>query len=934
MRNSYRSVCSAAVFTIAACGGSSKPGTLPVTAPTAIVASDPVIAPVAPTPAVAPAHAQAVRSLDGIDEYVLTNGLRVLLFADPTQSTVTVNVTYLVGSMHEGAGETGMAHLLEHMMFKGSPKHRNVLKLLDERGAFANGSTWQDRTNYYETLPATGDNLRWTLELEADRMVHASISDDDLATEFSVVRNEMESGENNPRSILEQRVTAAAYQWHNYGKDTIGSRSDVESVPTPRLRAFYDKYYQPDNAVLIIAGKFETAAALADIEATFAGLPRPTRTLPATYTVEPVQDGERTVTLRRTGDVNLLMALYHSVAGAHPDHVAFDALADVLTREPTGRLYQRLVAAGLAADVSAYQYLFRDPSYVVITAKAKDAKTVERMRAALLATIEGFAKEPVTSVELERFRASAMKEYQLGLADSSRIAIELSEWAAAGDWRLLFAYRDRLKAITAADVQRVAMAYLKASNRTLGQFIPTASPDRAPVADNPDVAAIVGAVKPTVAEVGEVFESSLDNLAARTVSADVGGIRASYLAKKTRGGKVILTLTLRHGDVSTLGGKTVVAGLVADLAVRGTKTRSYSDIEDTKDRLTANLSLSSDAGSIRIRIETVRASLPEMVTLVADILKHPALSAKEFEVVKNEAISGLEEQLQDPSQLAFVRFTQLLSPWPKSDPRASLTLAEQIATLRAMTVANVQAYYRAFWGAGHGELAVVGDVDVDALSAQIARELGGWTSAAPYARLPDKAFSPPASSETIDTKDKEMAIILAGHEIALDDKSPDAAAVRIASQILGGSTGSRLWMRLREHDGYSYGVWGGFSVGDLDPVGRVSVGAILAPQNLAAAKRAFSEEIERLITDGVTAAEVDVARTGLLDSESNFLSDDGTLVSMLANDRYLGRDFGWWRERRAALATVTAVEVNRALKTYLVPDRLIWIEAGDLAKAK
>ena len=923
------------LLSIAACAGSSRSGAVPVTAPTPIATTPTpptAVVPPAPTP---PGPPKLVRSLEGIDEYVLDNGLRVLLFADPTQSTVTVNITYLVGSRHEGAGETGMAHLLEHMMFKGSPKHRNVLKLLDERGAFANGTTWQDRTNYYETLPATGDNLRWALALEADRMVNATISEDDLSTEFSVVRNEMESGENDPRSILEQRVTAAAYQWHSYGRDTIGSRSDVEKVPTTRLRAFYEQHYQPDNAVLVISGKFDPAAALADVTATFAPLPRPTRTLLPTYTVEPVQDGERAVTLRRTGDGHLLLALYHGVAGADPDHVAFDALADVLTREPTGRLYTALVTAGLAPEVWASQYLFRDPSYLLVGAKAKDAKTVARVRAALLATVEGFAKRPVTEAEVARYRASAEKAFALGFADSSLVAIELSEWAAIGDWRLMFAYRDRLRAITAADVQRVALAYLTSSNRTLGEFVPTTAPTRAPAPPSPDVEALVATVKSSAGATGEAFVATLDNLEARTVFRDVpGGLRAAFLSKKTRGEKVQLELRLRHGDAATLRGQAATALLLGRLVSRGTKTKSYQQLEELQDRLTADVGVRAGAGTIAVSVQTVRGSLPEVIALVGEMLQRPALAAKELEVVRGEVVSELEEQLQDPTQLGFNRATRLLSPWPKDDPRATMTLADEIAAVKAVKLADVVAYHKAQWGAGHGELAVVGDFDTDAIAQAVSAQLAGWTSAAPYARLAEQAFRVAPTSERIDTRDKEMAILLAAGELELDESHPDAPALAVASQLLGNSTGSRLWMRLRERDGFSYGVWGGLTVGDLDPVGMVMMGAILAPQSLVKAKAAMLEEVAALRTTGVTDDEVAVARKSLVEQEDNLLADDGALTALLGRDRYLGRDYGWRRTRRAALAKVTAADVNRVLKTYLAPERLTWVEAGDLTKAK
>ncbi|MFP3949390.1 MAG: M16 family metallopeptidase, partial [Longimicrobiales bacterium] len=258
---------------------------------------------------------EPVASVEGITEYRLENGLRVLLFPDPSQPTITVNVTYMVGSRHEGYGETGMAHLLEHLLFQGTPDHPDIDQELADRGARANGTTWFDRTNYYETFPASPENLEWALDLEADRMVNSFVSAEDLESEMTVVRNEMESGENSPSRILRERVLSTAYLWHNYGQSTIGARSDVENVPIERLQNFYRRYYQPDNAVLIVAGRFEPEPTLQLVRDRFGEIPRPERTgqmrIWPTYTTEPTQDGEREVTLRRAGDEQILLAHYH-----------------------------------------------------------------------------------------------------------------------------------------------------------------------------------------------------------------------------------------------------------------------------------------------------------------------------------------------------------------------------------------------------------------------------------------------------------------------------------------------------------------------------------------------------------------------------------------------------------------------------------------------
>ncbi|MBV8309698.1 MAG: insulinase family protein, partial [Planctomycetaceae bacterium] len=325
-----------------------------------------------------------VASVEGITEYRLANGLQVLLFPDPSRPKVTVNLTVFVGSRHEGYGETGMAHLLEHMVFKGTPDHPDIPSAMKERGAQFNGSTSSDRTNYFETLSASDENLEFAIKLEADRMVNSPIKAEDLATEFSVVGDALKMGENSPERVLSQRMAAVAYEWHNYGKSTIGNRTDIERVPVDSLRAFYKRFYQPDNAMLVVAGKFAEQKALEYVNKYFGALPRPRRKLPATYTEEPPQDGQRVVTLRRVGDVGLVGLLYHVPSGAHPEFAAVQVLASILDAEPSGRLYKALVETKKATTVHGGSYALHDPGITEFLAAVGNTSTPEEVRKILL----------------------------------------------------------------------------------------------------------------------------------------------------------------------------------------------------------------------------------------------------------------------------------------------------------------------------------------------------------------------------------------------------------------------------------------------------------------------------------------------------------------------------------------------------------------------
>src|SRR5688572_808537 len=365
-----------------------------------------------------------VTTVEGISEYRLDNGLQVLLFRDPSNARITVNMTYLVGSVDESYGETGMAHLLEHMLFKGSAKFPDILAAIRSHGAQFNGTTSWDRTNYFETFDASDANFEWALDLEADRMINAFVAQTDLDTEMTVVRNEFESGENNPTGVLYQRVLSTAYLWHSYGKSPIGSRSDIEGVPIERLKAFYQRHYQPDNAVLVVAGRFEEPRTLQLIATKFGAIPRPTRVLTDNYTIEPTQDGEREVIVRRIGDVQIVMAGYHVPAGAHEDFVPLQIAAGVLADEPSGRLYKALVETGLASQVAVQALQLRDPGMIIFFAMVPQDGNIDQVRAVMTQTIDDLRGNPITAEEVERIRNQAMSSFEQQMNNSQAIAIQ------------------------------------------------------------------------------------------------------------------------------------------------------------------------------------------------------------------------------------------------------------------------------------------------------------------------------------------------------------------------------------------------------------------------------------------------------------------------------------------------------------------------------
>jgi zinc protease len=893
----------------------------------------------------APAKSAAARavkgaSVEGITEYTLANGLRVLLFPDPTKATTTVNITYFVGSRHEAYGETGMAHLLEHLVFKGTPKHPNIWQELTNQGASPNGTTWTDRTNYFETFPASDANLEWALDLEADRMVNSFIAAKDLASEMTVVRNEFELGENSPTSVLEERVLSTAYLWHNYGKATIGARSDLENVPIERLQAFYRKYYQPDNAMLVVAGRFDPEQALRLVERKFGGIPRPKRDgqnrIWPTYTRDPAQDGERSVTLRRVGDVQALAVSYHVPPGSHEDYAAVQLLVRILGAAPEGRLHKALVETGLAASVSASTYAFKEPTVLMAGATVRQAASLADAERVLLAALDSAALKPPTTEEVERARAARLKSIELLLAASDGVGLNLSEWAAMGDWRLIFIDRDRTKKATAEDVQRVAQTYLKPDNRTVGRFIPTEKPDRVTVPDAPDILALVKDYRgDTTLAAGEAFDPSPQNIDRRTVNGTLpSGLKASYLPKRTRGQTVSATLRLRHGTLETVTGKAVAADLAADMLLRGTTTRTRQQIKDEFDRLKAQVSISGGPLVLTASVQTTRPNLVPALRLLGEVLRQPAFDEKEFEQLRQENLATLEEVRSDPIQLAVRTYTRTQSPYPKGHPRYTASLEEAVAEYSAARLAEARAFHAEFVSASHGELAVVGDFDQGEVD-QVAGELfGSWTSPARFERVPEQAFPTPATSITLETPDKANAFFIAGQSFKLKDGDPDYPALLMADFLIGGGMQSRLIERLRQKDGLSYFAGSQFGAGALDPSASFAGLAIFAPENLAKLEAGFREEMDRVVREGFSAEELQKGKEGLLQSRQLRRAEDRALASTLAQNAFLGRTLEWDAALEAKIRGLTPTDVNGAVRRHIDPSKFLVVKAGDFKQAK
>jgi len=878
-------------------------------------------------------------SVEGIIEYRLANGLQVLLVPDDSKPTTTVNVTYRVGSRHENYGETGMAHLLEHLLFKGSPRHPAVWADFTKRGLRANGSTSFDRTNYFASFSANDDNLRWYLGWQADAMVNSFIARKDLDTEMTVVRNEFESGENNPGRVLLLKTLSTMYHWHNYGKSPIGARSDIENVDIPRLQAFYRQYYQPDNATLIVAGRFDTTQVLAWVAESFGPIPRPQRTLPVTYTLEPPQDGERQLTLRRVGGTPSIYMGYHMPAGPAPDFAAVEMIASVLGDTPGGRLHKRLVEKQLAAQTFGFAWDLAEPGVLLLGASLAPAQDVPAARSAMAAAIDSLASEPVTAEELERARTQWLNGWDLGFTDPEQVGVALSESIGMGDWRLYFLRRDQVRQVTLADVQRVATTWLRPDNRTVGVYLPTPQPERAPAGQRVDVAALVKDYRgDATATVAEAFDATPANLDARTQLSRAGGLQVALLPKGTRGQAVQARLRLHYGDARSLMGQQTVAALAASLVDKGGAGLTRQQVADAFDRLQAEVSFSGNGQTLTVRITTRRNRLPAVVELVGKLLRDPAYAPEPLEEARRQWLSGIERQRKEPDAVIANLLARHGNPYPRGDLRHARSFDEMEQDVKAVTPEQLKAFHRRFMSAGKGEFAAVGDLDAAAVKAALEAAFGGWrqpaAGALAFQRVPQPLVAVPPKRFVEITPDKANAHLQGMLALPISDRHPDYAALTLANDIFGSSTSSRLWTRIRETEGLSYDVRAMLDWSSIDDNTRWVVSAIFAPQNQPKVEAALREELARSLKDGFTQAELDQGRVGLLNTRRLSRAQDPAVAGALAQNLYLGRSFAFSQQVDDAMARLTLEQLNAAWRKYIDPDRLVLAWGGDFKPAQ
>jgi len=884
-----------------------------------------------------PANVERLDSLGGITEYRLrSNGMHILLSRNDAAPVVTFLVVYHVGSRNEAPGNTGSAHLLEHMLFNKSTKNfgkangrRTIQEALFEAGtdaATTNMTTSYDRMNGFSTLPS--DKLALAMRIEADRLGRALILDSERRPEMTVVRNEYEIGENDPAQALYKAVMAASITAHPYHWTTIGYRSDIEGVSTETLRKHYATFFWPDNSEAILVGDFDPAEALRMFDREFGGFAKSPKPIPQVITVEPPQEGERRVVVRRPGQVGVVHLAYMRPNSLHPDFIPLDVLANVLGDGVNSRLYQALVEKGLATDVSAQNYTLRDPFPIHFVATVAPDAGHQSVEDAIKAALYEIGADGVTQEELDRAK-SQIEVSEIRARDGTyRFARSLGEAVASADWKWHVGYLDAIKRVTREDVQRVAATYLAPDHATVGWFVPAKSGEK---------------MSGKAHGAGGSVESSAWSGNTRSAPAVSPRSFAARTLRRVLANGVTLDVVENHavptvaingvvfaGGMAGPAGAPAIPQLTARMLDRGTKTRDKRALARVLDDAGAQLSATSDTYQATVTGSGLSRDTGLLLSCLSDMLQNPAFSDSELAKAKIEVKSDVLRAFDNTRQRGFDRLTQLA--FPETHPYRAPTKDAMLGSLAAARPADLRAFHRDRYVGSSLILTIVGDVD----TARVAAMVDSLFGAMPRGERPryDAVRAAPNSPvrEAVTLRGKANMDLFYGAASGLRRTDPDYEAALVGNAALGQSSlSSRLGKRVRDDEGLSYNVYSRFTMTDfLDGIWLADIN--VAPANLAKAMKSAQEVIQQYCRDGITQEEVETQKSFFAGNYQVQLATNGGIAQALAVAEKFGYGPSYLDEFPERVRRVTKEQVDAAIRAHLNPAKLNLVVAGDLEK--
>lgn len=901
----------------------------------------------------------------GIEAYKLPNGLTVLLVERKTAPVTVVNMVYHVGSRNEAVGYTGSTHFLEHLMFKGTSKHdplkgNGLDDVLKKVGGINNATTYFDRTNYFEVVPK--DSLALALELEADRMRNLLLRKSDRDAEMTVVRNELERGEDEPSDLLTNMTFATAFKEHPYHHPVIGWRSDVEGVPLTRLRKFYQDFYWPDNATLMVIGDFEKGKTLELINQYFGKLSKNPTKYPPVYTKEPPQEGERRFVVSRGKELPRVMIAFHTPEAVSKDTAPLDILSFVLgdsSRKST-RLYKSLIESGLCSECSSSNISLLDPGLFIIQATVQPGQNPVKVEEVIKAELKRLTEKGITEAELNRAKQSIVKRFKLSLSDPMGLAQSLTEGIACAGWKWWCNYPDQVMAVKKTETDKVTSVFTE-NNRTVGYYLPKGeslsqySDQYLKASEKIELPSLADETRQSTETAGsavpkaDLMVSKADNSKAGNSIADNSKAGSKIAPRVERivlkNGMTVLMLNIDHaqtvavsgkvraGDYFAKAGEAAFPELLARILGYGTKKFSKDELARKLENMGANLDFSSESFFHTFDSEVTSDDLEDMLKLVASSLMEAKLDQTDLKEVQKIYAAQLKEE---SSQTAMLAWNKLLTRMYRKD---SVYFADQyedqIKQVNEATIENLRDYYNKHYRPGNTVLTLVGDFKgkQSKIKALLESEFGQWQGASrEEIKVTDEVLNKEDEIKTplvSKLPDKANVDIVLARPVDLSVKAPDYLPSLIANAVLGYDSFACRLAPVRDRYGLTYGIYSRI-VDPEFPFAPWSIELSVNPENVKKALKIVDGIVKDFNAKGITQAELDKEKSHLAGTFQVGLRSPRAMARKLSEYEQLGQPLANIDNFPERLSKVGLGDVNKAIAKYFDPKKLKLSVAGNL----
>lgn len=895
------------------------------------------------------AQTTLVKSKQNIEEYKLDNGFRVVLAPNDKENKIFINTIYLTGSLNDPQGKSGLAHLLEHLAFKGTKnvKGEEFQRRLDQYTLMTNASTDYYSTKYTNIVRPEKTALNEVLYLESERMDKLVLQEKFVPSEIEIVKREREVRMDQPFAVLMDQMWKSAYGNQYLGRLPIGDLPELKSIKMPELNQFYRSWYAPNNAVMVISGKFDKTDVLKTIDQYFS--PIAARDVPKPVQI-PVLDStkikNRQFVVKKGSD----LAKFHIyMNGKNTKIQPTLALAPLLyTMQPSGHLYQNMVETGITTNVDASTWLDQDFNVVFLGAIYAPSNDPKKVESSLLAGIE--KGKPFTEVELNRVKSLMKTQGDLITKDAVALGSRLSDYTVAGgQWDQYFKDLDSVENVKLDQVNQTLKQFLVAEHRIDGDILPTPEDQKKAQQQNAkeapktldQVEAKAEPLKdPKVyqQEVTEFLKTSKQYVESNEKKIIRGklknGMKYALFPVETRDDRTYATITMDFGTEKSLFNKGTVVDLTSYLLLRGSDKYSLQDIADKSIDAGGAAYASADGNGMTINIQSKSEKFDEFFEFVLDVMKNPKFEQSQFDLIKSQSLSSLDRPYTEPDVVAGLTLSRLLEEYQPGDLRYHFEpeLAKQ--QLKNATQEQVKELYERFFAMNHAQIAITGKFDAKKMQKLLNQEFGRWNGKQPYQKILINHVDFPAQQVHVLSEQREFGSYQSVLSIPVGKNHPDASALILLNYILGESQiSSRLAQELREKNALVYGFGSGLQLDRDTNVGALSISANYTSGRSAQVSASIHKVLNDLLKNGVTEQELEAAKADIMKKRVTALEDERNIHGMLNLQLETDKTLQDRVRHDQNLTKLTVADVNAVIKKYIKPEHLVEVMADQYGQA-